>query len=332
VTSRHISDIRDSSDISNSGDQGGAVRTHARLETRRDPQPGTRKALAALAAVLVTTLAVSLVAVAGPGATARATKKVTNPTSFRVTSFNILGSSHTAAGGSKSRMASGKVRAGYTVRLLDNQTIDVAGLQEVQVSQFEEIKRLRGSTWDAHPGRALTNWDTHNSLLWRTSVWERVEARTVAIPYFRGKKLQMPYVLLRHRTTGQQVWFANFHNPASSKKKKRGDQSHWRAVATSIQKALALQLRATGHPVVFTGDMNEKKVYFCRFTKGTAMKAANGGSNGSAGCRPPTRMRIDWIFGSKELRFSGYKDLRTPLVRKTSDHAMIVSQVTVPAG
>jgi endonuclease/exonuclease/phosphatase family metal-dependent hydrolase len=143
-------------------------------------------------------------------------------------------------------------------------------------------------------------------------------------------KLQMPYVLLRHKVTGQHVWFANFHNPASSVK--RGDHSGWRALATWIQVALANELRATGHPVVFTGDMNEKGVYFCRFTTRTQMKAANGGSFGTSTCRTPPDMRIDWIFGSKELRFSGYQSLRSELVKKTSDHPMIISGVTVPVG
>jgi endonuclease/exonuclease/phosphatase family metal-dependent hydrolase len=296
-----------------------------RAHQRRD----ARAALTVLAAVLAAALAATVLGMSGPGATARTETRVTEPTDFRVTSFNILGGSHTAPGGKKARMDSGTVRMGYTVQLLDHWTIDVAGLQELQVSQFEELRRLRGSEWGAYPGRELTNWDTHNTLIWRTSVWEQVEARTVAIPYFHGRKLQMPYVLLRHQGTGRQVWFANFHNPANGRS--RGDHSGWRRLATSIQVALANQLRGTGHPVVFTGDMNEKELYFCRFTKRTQMKAANGGSFGPGRCNPPTKMRIDWIFGSKELRFSGYKASRSPLVQKTSDHAMIISGVTVPA-
>lgn len=290
----------------------------------------TPAALTVLAAALAAVLAVTVLSVAGPGATARTKAGVSEPTAFRVTSFNILGGSHTAPGGKKSRMESGKVRVGYVTQLLDNWAIDVAGLQEVQVSQFEEFVRLRGAEWGAYPGRELTSWDTHNTIVWRTAVWERVEARAVAIPYFHGRKVQMPVVLLRHQVTGQQVWFANFHNPANGRT--RGDHSGWRKLATWIQVALANQLRQTGHPVVFTGDMNEKEIYFCRFTRRTQMKAANGGSIGPGTCRPPSFMRIDWIFGSKELSFSGYKASRSPLVQKTSDHAMIVSGVTVPAG
>jgi endonuclease/exonuclease/phosphatase family metal-dependent hydrolase len=285
-------------------------------------------------AVLVAVVALAGTGLTGEDASARVAKRVDEPTTFRATSFNILGASHTAPGGNKPRMASGKVRAGYAARLLDTNAIDVAGLQEVQVSQYDELMRLRGSAWDAYPGRALTNWDANNTLVWRTSVWDAVEERTVAIPYFHGMKVQMPYVLLRNRSTGQQVWFANFHNPASSRK--RGDQGGWRKLATSIQVALANQLRATGYPVVFTGDMNEKGVYFCRLTTQTAkragMKSASGGSFDTTACRTPKDMRIDWIFGSKELRFSGYKVLRSDLVKRTSDHPMIISNVTVPAG
>lgn len=290
--------------------------------------------LAVMIALLAVVVALDGAGLVGNDASARATKRVSEPTTFRTTSFNILGASHTTPGGKKPRMASGRVRAGYVARLLDNNAIDVAGLQEMQVPQYDEFERLRGSTWDAYPGRALTNWDTNNSLVWRTSVWQAQEVNTVAIPYFRGMKVQMPYVLLQHEATGQKVWFANFHNPASGRL--RGDQSGWRRLATSIQVALANQLRATGYPVVFLGDMNEKAVYFCRLTTQTAkkagMKAANGGSFDTTTCRAPRDMRIDWIFGSKELRFSGYKALRSELVKQTSDHPMIISDVTVPAG
>jgi endonuclease/exonuclease/phosphatase family metal-dependent hydrolase len=282
----------------------------------------------ALAVAAAAAAGLVLTSLPGPGASAGPQQRVTQPTSFRATSFNILGANHTQPGGNKAHMDRYQVRMNRTVKLLDDNRIDVAGLQEIQVVQYQELKRQTGSVWDGYPARELTGHDTHNTLVWRTATWTPVEKRAVAIPYFFGMKLQMPYVLLRHKATGQQVWFANFHNPASSQK--RGYHSGWRALATEIQVALANDLRRTGHPVVFMGDMNEKGVYFCRMVTRTQMKAANGGSFGSSTCRTPPDMKIDWIFGSKELQFSGYQAFRSTLVKQTSDHPMIISDVTVP--
>ena len=72
-------------------------------------------------------------------------------------------------------------------------------------------------------------------------------------------------------------------------------------------------LLRTGDPVVVTGDMNERDLFFCRFTGGVQMRAANGGSNNGR-CRPPSPAQIDWIFGSRQARFSNYQALRNDQV------------------
>ena len=74
--------------------------------------------------------------------------------------------------------------------------------------------------------------------------------------------------------------------------------------------------------------MNERAEYFCRVTGATRLVAAAGGSNGG-GCRPPSPTQIDWIFGSPGAAFSGYTIDRSDLVRRTTDHPLITSNVSI---
>ena len=63
------------------------------------------------------------------------------------------------------------------------------------------------------------------------------------------------------------------------------------------------------------------------------MRAANGGSVGHhAAARPPATTRIDWIFGSDFVRFTNYVAQRTPLIKKTTDHPVVMADLFVPVG
>lgn len=253
---------------------------------------------------------------------------------FVISSFNVLGSSHTAGRGG---MASGTQRMRQVVNLLAHHGVDVVGFQEMQTDQYRELLRVAGGTYDVYPGTAAGQLGVDNSIAWRTSEWTAVQLSTIPIPYFDGNRRPMPYVLLKHNVSGRYAWFANFHNPATNPK--RGNNDRWRALATTIEIQLAQRLIAeTGYPVFFTGDMNEREQYFCRLTGSTPMIAANGGSN-EGGCQPPAYpMPVDWIFGTDQVDFLSYYRDESSYVRRTSDHPMIVAQVVldeddgVPAG
>ena len=61
---------------------------------------------------------------------------VSGPTSFRVSSFNILGYDHTTGGrGSKKGYADGAQRMKWAVQILKSEDVDVVGLQEFQPQQ-----------------------------------------------------------------------------------------------------------------------------------------------------------------------------------------------------
>jgi len=245
------------------------------------------------------------------------------PLELTVATFNVLGDSHTRPGGNKRGWSGSAARTGWTVQLLNQHGVDVVGLQEIETVQVNQFRNTAGGAWEIVAGSHA------EAIAWRRSEWELVERRSIGVPYFHGKIRQMPVVRLRSLVTGRHAWFATFHNPASVERV--GDQSRWRQVATQRQIALANELRGSGDPVFITGDMNEKESYFCKFTAATGMVAANGGSN-SGSCSPPRPSKIDWIFGSPAVQFSGYVADRSALVRRTADHPFIVGRALVPGG
>ncbi len=269
-----------------------------------------------------------LLAVAREKAEREAAARIVPAASFRISSFNVLGSSHTSGGGKNARMASGASRIRNAAVLLNQHGVDVVGFQELQGDQYRSFLGVAGGAFDVYPGLASGPLGIENSIAWRTSVWTLQHAETVQIPYFNGRLRPMPVVLLQHNATGRMIWVANFHNPASNSK--RGNNDGHRARATAIEVALVNRLVAeSGYPVFITGDMNDREVYFCRMTGGAPMVAANGGSN-NGGCRPPPYpMPVDWIFGHEMVTFSGYVRDEGPLVRRTTDHPMIVATATL---
>ena len=272
--------------------------------------------------------AVTLTARPTPTATKKPTKKKRpEPPAvldFTISSFNVLGASHTSGSGKRPGMASGRVRAAHAVDLLRRHGSDVVGFQELQGVQLATMQRQ--TSMDFWPGFAMSHRDTENSIGWRTDTFTAVEKRTVTIPYFNGSPRAMPVVRLRSNDTGLEAWFANFHNPADTHRYHR--QQRFRDRATDAEVRLANQLVATGLPVFITGDMNERESYFCRMTGGAPMVAARGGSHNGT-CQPNNPRAVDWIFGSQGVTFSGYFEDRSHLVDITTDHPVLVSQVRI---
>lgn len=249
---------------------------------------------------------------------------------FRIASFNVLGASHTGAGGNKRGYAGGSTRMGWAVQLIRGNNISVVGLQEYEQVQHGTFTNITGGGWGVYPGLQIGNQGVRNSIAWNNSVWGLVEAHTIPIPYFHGNLVPMPYVLLKHLETGRLAWFINIHNPASV----RGPAQHWRDVATAKEIALMNDLQAPdspdqlGIPTFLTGDFNEKAEAFCRVTVGANAQAANGGIGSP--CQLPANHGIDWIFGSTPgVGFSGYVRMDGGLVNRVSDHPMVFSDVTL---
>jgi endonuclease/exonuclease/phosphatase family metal-dependent hydrolase len=246
---------------------------------------------------------------------------------FTISSFNVLGSSHTTRGGAHARFAPGRVRMQAASRLVLQHGVDVVGFQEMQADQLDAFMRNTGGAFDVYPGYRLGRLNTENSLAWRRDMWTPVEERTFSIPYFRGRHRLMPMVKLRSNDTGLEAWFLNVHNPATTGR--WGNNQRWRDIATRIETGLVNQLRQSdGVPVFFTGDFNERAEVYCRFVTSTDLEAALGGS-GDGGCQPPRIRFVDWIFGSADATFSNYFEDTSQVVRRVSDHPMIVTSAHI---
>lgn len=256
-----------------------------------------------------------------PGAPVEATEEF----SFRLASFNMLGSQHTARGGDKPGFASGVQRARWAVSLMNDRGYDVAGLQEAQRDQLAVV--LSSGDWKSFPDPATSRTPaTAQSVVWRDDVWELVEGRSFPIP-FLDQQRQQPMVLLRHRATGREMWFVNVH---LAPRRDRRDGEGERNAGTLALAAQVRGLQEAGLPIAVTGDMNEHGEIYCDLTSTTALVSASGGSN-SGRCLPPRRMRVDWVFGTPDLGWSGFRFAVDAQVRRVTDHTIPVVEVTVPA-
>ena len=245
-----------------------------------------------------------------------------------VSSFNLLGYSHTAKHGNKAhhRWPNGHVRTGWAVSLLRRFSVSVAGLQEFQTPQYDTFVHVAGGEYAVYPGRGGGSMGVQNSIVWRRSEWKLVEAHTLGVRYFGGSVVQMPYIELENLDTGQRVWFANYHNPADV----RGPAGHWRAIDADMEARLFARLLKSGAPVIVTGDMNDRANYFCRVSAILPeLHGANGSARVGGSCRVPRHIGIDWIIGTAAVSFDGFTSFTNALVHRTSDHPIVVAKATI---
>jgi hypothetical protein len=245
-----------------------------------------------------------------------------------VASFNVLGASHTTGPKRRRNFEVGTARVPGQVAMLDQKKVTIAGFQEFQWSQVQRFLAVTRGQWEVYPGLSRGPLLSENSIGWRKDTWTALRQHTIDIPYFAGHPRGMAYVLLQHRQTGHRVWIANFHNPANI----GGDFARFRAQAVDIEVQLARRLGADGTPVIFTGDMNDKRLFACPFTAGSGMHSADGTHTNAAGrCVTARTLYIDWILGSRQVRFSGYVADFAAQHRRLTDHPLVTAQATLPA-
>lgn len=249
------------------------------------------------------------------------------PFSFVLTTFNILGSQHSSPGGAASEYADGVVRTQWAAELIASYGSDVVGFGELQADQYAAMTRAAPG-FSFYPGTSLGQAGLPTNVMWRSDVWESTYQTSVTIPFMDSTR-PMPIVRLRHRETGREIYVMNVHNSPRDAQGREPERDQ----AEAIEIAAVNELAKDGIPILLTGDFNEHAEIFCRITAETSLVAANGGVNlgGAGGCRPPAVMRVDWIFGSAGLEFADFRVDTSPAVRRTTDHAVLTTGVTVPA-
>ena len=293
-----------------------------------------KRVAAALGATLLT--GVLTVTATGSGPADAAAKRRVPATTFTVSTFNVLGSSHTPVGG---RRAPGTTRIVWANQLLEKHGVDVVGFQEMQAPQYTKFMQITSTvdpftgmpvpSWGVYPGLSLRQRDSENSIAWRLSEFDLVQATTFTIPYFDGNARAMPLVLLREKSSGMMFWVMNVHNPADTKQYR--NQQKWRTIAKQVEATLNNQLLGTGLPRLFTGDMNERATFYCTMKRSTALRFAREGTYSNGVCDAMRPRAVDWISGAVKLRFSNYDEDRSALVAKTTDHPVLSTDVTMSA-
>ncbi|MCW2767112.1 MAG: cutinase family protein [Nocardioides sp.] len=241
-----------------------------------------------------------------------------------VTTFNVLGSSHTQPGGGAMTYAPGRIRAEWTANFLQAAKSGILAFQELKTDQAQALERALGDTYSFYPGSRGAPRVVWQSIMWDSSQWELVEAEDIWVPVI-GTTRPNPFVLLRNRGTGREVGVLNVHN--SSKNTPERQRERNQAVRLEIKEIL--KRRHQGIPVLFLGDMNEREKVFCKVTGQTDLEAVTGGSN-TGKCRPPGTMHFDWMFASPEFKVRSRAFVRTPQIVRITDHAVLTSTMSVP--
>lgn len=239
---------------------------------------------------------------------------------FKLATFNILGSQHTAG---SSRWKPGHIRARIAARMIRERGIDLIGMQEVQADQLAMLQKKLDGQYGIWPGTELGNSGLRLQIAWNSQRFSMIKNGYIITPFYRQER-PLPWVLLRDRATGRALYVVDVHNSP-------GQMEAERDVATNMEIKLIKQLRRTKRSVFVVGDMNEKEEWFCKVVGRTPLEAANGGSAASQkDCQPPPGyLPVDWIMGKGPMRFEDYGWDEDAQVRKTSDHRLVHVKVAM---
>lgn len=248
-------------------------------------------------------------------ATEGADKNETNEaTRFVLSSFNVLS---TGAGKSKG-FAPGPERMQDVARILKANDVSVVGLQEMAHDQLVAFKKDAGDEYGTFAGASGKPGYHDTTIAWRKDTWKLVQGDHLTVPSYGGMDSKVPYVLLRNKQTGQEAYFIDAHNPANTRR--FHNQERFRDAAARQEAALAKQLlEKSGLPVFVMGDMNSVGDAQRIFTERAPLKAAN----------PAGKRGIDWIFGSKDVKFSQFRREKSRLIAKTTDHPVVFTNVKI---
>jgi endonuclease/exonuclease/phosphatase family metal-dependent hydrolase len=242
------------------------------------------------------------------------------PFSFRIGSFNVLGSQHTAPGGGRQKYPPASTRTAGAAGLVGKHGVDILGTQELQADQLRDLQNRTGLA--AWPGFGWGEAETDNSVLYDPGVFEVVSGSQFTIP-FMGRPRPQPIVRFRHEATGREFYVVNTH-PSAGEGSYLAERRQGQATLVDVVN----DLKSEGLPVLVTGDMNDREAFYCNVVPRAGLVASNGGSY-SGGCRPPpSPLPVDWVVGS-DVSWSGYWRDTTSTDRLISDHFFISAEASI---
>ena len=137
------------------------------------------------------------------------------PATFTLSSFNVLGASHTLNGARG--MASGATRIVRANQLLERHAVDVAGFQEMQASQLTKFLSITNGEWSVYPGFSIKKIDSENSIGWRTDKFDPGPGHHRQHPLLQRQPPRgCRSCCCGTRRAGMLAYFANYHNPADT--------------------------------------------------------------------------------------------------------------------
>ncbi|WP_459969002.1 endonuclease/exonuclease/phosphatase family protein [Nocardioides pyridinolyticus] len=238
--------------------------------------------------------------------------EVDAPFDVTIGTFNVLGSQHTAPGGDRRRYPPASVRTPGAASLIAAHRIDIVGTQELQGDQLAGLTSRTGLT--AWPGTAWGAQETDNSILYDDGRFDYIEGTSFTVT-FMGRPRPSPILKLRESASGREFYVVNTHLSAGGG---RYATERRNGMATLVR--VMTGLKATGLPVLLTGDMNDRVPFYCNVVSPAGLVNSNGGG---AGCAPPAgQIPVDWVVGSG-VTWSGYWRDTSSTTRRISDHIFV---------
>lgn len=248
----------------------------------------------------------------------RAATGLTDQISFRIGSFNVLGSWHSRPGRGAANYAPGPLRSHWAAEAVRAYRPGVVGLQEIEYDQIS-VLAAELPDYSFYPGKSLGDSGVRNNIMWENGRFTKTDQGYIVLP-FLGLRRSIHYVKLRDRPSGREFWVMNVHNSPNRGGSQTNEAERRSQVRTEVAKLreLGRDVDAAGRrlPVFLVGDMNDKAWTYCYVVSNTDLEAAQG-RTGS--CTMPPNNHIEWIFGSRST-FTNYKYDRGPLLQRISDH------------
>lgn len=260
---------------------------------------------------------------------------------LRTATFNVLGASHSPNDWQQ--------RMDQSLGVLTNNHLDVTGMQELQPRQWQYLLDRAGGTYDIYPAKfTQLGHESENSIIWDKTKFKWVDGGIQPnLKYFNGTLLNSPWVKLQDRSTGQQFYVLNTHDPAHSGQGYETDP-YWRYHDALEHAAFIQRLNADGLPIIYTGDFNSgyslrlgaglnttyqnknENLTYCIMTKNGLMNDAFDLSESRpVHCpNPGNQNGVDHVFLSPKIQVTGFSQI--PPSQNGSDvHSTVIVDLSL---